>query len=225
VTNSGVADISAGSSVSTTGVAVESEPTAEQRPISVLLIGLLIVLLYWGDMYVMEHGADVSGKAGSFPPVVYDPFQSYAQVERANPRSELDLILARGRNVFRTMCAPCHQDTGLGNPAMGVPPLAGSEWVLTDAPGRMIRIVLDSVSGEIQVAGKTYNNPQMPPWREILNDEDMAALISYVRFNKDWGNNASIVKPEKVKELRAATASHAGRQWTAQELLQVPPNE
>jgi len=59
---------------------------------------------------------------------------------------------------------------------MGVPPLAGSEWVLTDAPGRMIRIVLDSVSGEIQVAGKTYNNPQMPPWREILNDEDMAAL-------------------------------------------------
>ena len=203
----------------------ETEPTAERRPVSVLLIGFLIALLYWGDMYVMEHGADVSGKAGSFPPIVYDPYRSFFEVERDNPRSEIDELLARGKRNFETMCAPCHQSTGSGNPATGIPPLAGSEWVLTEGPGRMIRIILDSVTGEIEVKGQKFNNPQMPPWRELLNDEDLAALVSYVRFNKDWGNSAAIVKPEKVKEIRAAVASHAGRQWTEQELQQLPPNE
>jgi mono/diheme cytochrome c family protein len=213
------------SALSAPVAADESEPTAERRPISVLLIGLLIALLYWGDMYVMEHGADVSGKAGSFPPVVYDPFRSYAEVERANPRSPIDEMLARGRRNFEMMCAPCHQPTGSGNPATGIPPLAGSEWVLTEGPGRMIRIIMDSVTGEIEVKGQKFNNPQMPPWRDLLNDEDLAALVSYVRFNKEWGNNAPVVKPEKVKEIRAATGPHAGRQWTAPELLQVPPTE
>src|SRR5262245_8986047 len=216
---------SAQSAVSASVVAAEPEPSAEQRPISVLLIGLLIALVYWGDMYVMEHGADVSGKAGTFPAVVYDPYRSFAEVERDNPRSEIDELLARGRPKFETMCAPCHQSTGSGNPAMGIPPLAGSEWVLTEGPGRMIRIILDSVTGEIEVKGQKFNNPQMPPWRELLNDEDLAALASYVRFNKDWGNSAAIVKPEKVKEIRAAAAAHTGRQWTADELLQVPTNE
>ena len=212
--------------VSAAVAAEESEPIAERRPVSVLLIGLLMGLLYWGDMYVMEHGADVSGKAGSFPPVVYDPFRTYAEVTAANPEDEASKILRRGKQIFEQMCAPCHQSTGLGNPATGIPPLAGSEWVLTEGPGRLMRIVLDSVTGEIEVKGQKYNNPQMPPWRLILTeDEDLAALASYVRFNKDWGNTAPIVKPEKAKEVRAATASHAGTQWTAQELSQVPSNE
>jgi mono/diheme cytochrome c family protein len=225
VVESDPADLRAGSSVLSTGPAVEPEPTAERKPISILLVGLFIALLYWGDMYVMEHGADVSGKGGSFPAVVYDPYITYAQVEGANPEDPETKILKRGRQHYELLCAVCHQSTGLGNPATSIPPLAGSEWVLTEGPGRLIRIVLDAPGGEFEVAGKKYNNPQMPPWRDIplLNDEELAALLSYVRRNKEWGHNASMVKPEKVKEVRAATASHAGRQWTAPELLQVPP--
>ena len=58
----------------------------------------------------------------------------------------------------------------------------------------------------------------------LNHDEDIAAMLSYVRANKDWGNNASFVKPETVKHIREATAQR-GEQWTADELLKVPETE
>ena len=57
-----------------------------------------------------------------------------------------------------------------------------------------------------------------------LTDEDIALILSYVRANKDWGNNAPVVKPETVKQIRAAIAAHT-EQWTADELLKVPETE
>ena len=60
--------------------AQDIEPVAERRPVPVFLIVLLVLLVYLGDMYVMEHGADVMGKAGPFPKLVYDPFRSYDEV-------------------------------------------------------------------------------------------------------------------------------------------------
>ena len=37
----------------------DAEPVAERRPVPVFLIALLVLLVYLGDMYVMENGADV----------------------------------------------------------------------------------------------------------------------------------------------------------------------
>jgi len=202
----------------------DTEPVAERRPVPVFFIILLILLIYGGDMYIMEHGADVMGKAGPFPKQVFDPFRTYQEVVDRNPESPEDKIFKIGRAKFELYCGPCHQSSGLGTPATGIPPLAGSEWVKAPGPGRAIRIVLHAVRGPITVAGKPLDNPGMLAWGPQLTDEDIAAILSYVRANKDWGNQASLVKPETVKQVRDANASRSDP-WTADELIKVPETE
>ena len=40
----------------------------------------------------------------------------------------------------------------------------------------------------------------MTPFEGLLNDDEVAAVLSYVR--NSFGNNASVVSPEKVKMVR-----------------------
>jgi mono/diheme cytochrome c family protein len=189
-----------------------SEPKAGSGPVPVWLIVLFGVIFYSGQLYINEY-------AGEFSPLVYDPYPSLAAVKKANPQGE-DLV-AKGEELFSVRCAVCHQAAGLGV-AGQFPPLAGSEWVQAPGPGRPIRIVLNSVIGEIQVKGETFNNPAMPPWRDLTTDEEVAAILTYVR--QAWGNKAPPVKPQQVKEVREKT-SDRGRQWTAPELLEIPESE
>lgn len=202
----------------------EAEPVAERRPIPVFLIILLVGLIYLGDMYIMDHGADVMGKAGPFPSQLFDPYQNYQEVMDKNPESEEDKLLKIGKAKFEMFCAPCHASSGLGNPGTGIPPLLGSEWVKTPGAGRSIRIVLHAVRGPILVGGKTFDNPGMLAWAPTLSDEDIAGILTYVRANNDWGNKASAVKPDAVKKVRGA---YSGRNdpWSAEELLKVPETE
>lgn len=176
------------------------------------LVGLFGVAMYWGTMYV-------DGNGGGFSPLVFSQGEMLADLEARVPRSEADALLARGRLVYNTYCTACHQPNGRGV-AGQFPPLAGSDWVLTEGPNRIIRIVLDGLQGPITVNGNVYNNVMLP-WRDQLSDEDIAAVVTYVRGNKEWGNTAGPALPAQVKAIRAATASH-GTYWTAQELLAVP---
>ncbi len=202
----------------------EAEPVAERRPVPVWLVALLVLLIYVGDMYVMDHGADLMGKAGPFPKEVFDPFRTYQEVVDRNPESPFDKVMKSGKGKYELYCSPCHGSSGLGNPATGIPPLAGSEWVKTIGPGRAIRIVLLAVRGPITVSGKPWDNPGMLAWGPQLTDEDIAAILSYVRANNEWGNKASIVMPEAVKQLRDAHASRS-EPWSADELLKFPDSQ
>lgn len=192
------------------------EPTAESGFMPVSLIAFVAVLAFLGNMYFIYHGLDIGGKGGAFPKQVYFPHTSYADAQRANPKTggvDLDL----GKRVYNMACLPCHQGTGMGTPGM-FPPLAGSEWVTSEGHQRMIRIVLNGLAGPIEVAGNQYNNV-MVPWRDTLKDEDVAAVLSYVR--NEWGNKGSFVTPEEVAKVREATKDR-GTPWTADELKQVP---
>ena len=202
----------------------ETEPVAERRPVPVWLIPLLVVLVYAGDMYVMDHGADVMGKVGPFPPKVFDPFRTYDEVMAKNPESEEEKFIKIGRGKYELYCGPCHASNGLGTPATGIPPLAGSEWVKAQGPGRAIRIVLLAVRGPITVAGRQFDNPGMLAWGPQLTDEDIAAILTYVRGNNNWGNKAPMVKPEQVKKVRDAYGSRS-EAFTADELAKVPETD
>ncbi len=118
-----------------------------------------------------------------------------------------------GEKLYMTRCMSCHQVDGNG--ITGVfPPLNDVGWVTGDK-GRLIRIVLDGVMGEMEVDGITYSGA-MPPWKSFLNDEEVAALLTYVR--DAWDNEASEVTPEEVKLVREATKDRSNM-WTAQELM------
>jgi mono/diheme cytochrome c family protein len=128
-----------------------------------------------------------------------------------------------GQRIFGDTCVKCHQPDGLGLPGQ-YPPLVGSEWVLASGPGRMIRIVLDGLQGPIKVKGMDFNN-NMTPWRDSLNDVQIASVITFVRTRKDWGHAASPVTPDEVAAMRKLTKDRpALGPWTAPELLSLPEN-
>jgi len=116
----------------------------------------------------------------------------------------------KGRAIFEQegYCGTCHQADGQGLETVGYPPLAGSEWVLDDEE-RLIQLTLKGLYGPITVKGKNYN-PTVPmtAYEGLMNDEEMAAVLTFVR--NSWGNQASPVSPEKVRQVRAAYQDKKG---------------
>ena len=77
-----------------------AEPTAAKGTTPVLLLTLLGLILYGGDMYVMQNGGDVMAKTGAFPAQVYYPFKSYAEVDKMHPKTGEGAVLEQGRFVI-----------------------------------------------------------------------------------------------------------------------------
>jgi len=105
--------------------------------------------------------------------------------------------LQRGEKIYGTYCVACHQSQGEGRPTAW-PPLAGNLSVTAPSPLNAIRVVLQG-----GFAPATAANPQphgMPPFGQVLNDDDVAAVVSYIR--NAWGNQAGGVTALQVKRAR-----------------------
>ena len=183
------------------------EPTEGYSPLPLALLGLMSALILFSAIYVGRY-------SGGFNPMVYDERMLPGMQGAAAPVVLDPRVL--GKRVFTTNCIACHQTTGLGLPGI-YPPLAGSEWA-QGPEDRIIRIVLDGLSGPITVEEKQFNNT-MPAFGPMLKDEQIADALTYVR--SEWGNKAPPVSADKVKEIRAAVADHSGA-WSPAELLKIP---
>lgn len=118
--------------------------------------------------------------------------------------------VSTGRQVYATYCAVCHQANGEG--LAGVyPPVSQTEWIQGDE-GRLIRLLLNGMTGQVEVKGSTYNNAMTP--HAFLSDEQIAAVLTFVRSN--FGNQAPPVTPEAVAAVRAANNKEG--LWQAHEL-------
>jgi mono/diheme cytochrome c family protein len=107
--------------------------------------------------------------------------------------------LQRGERLYGRHCAHCHGDDGQGQPRAYVP-LAGNRAVLRDPPASLVQVVLGGA-----FAASTAGNPRpfgMPPLATELSDEDVAAVLSYVR--NAWGNRAGAVQPLDVQRWRSS---------------------
>ncbi len=93
-------------------------------------------------------------------------------------------LLAMGETVYEDNCARCHGTDGEGSP--GVPALAGNATVTGD-PDRVIQTVFEGPGA-------------MPSFRDELSDEEIAAVISYIR--NTWGNDASTISADDVAAAR-----------------------
>jgi len=202
--------------IKSTKSAPEAEPTAAPTTTPVWLVGLLFVL-FFGAAWTFDH------RSGWFDKQVYPPYGSIEELRPFQPpAADEDPLYAKGRQIFAT-CAACHQANGLGSASVGAPPLVDSEWVLAPGPNRMVRIVLDGLSGPIKVKGQQYGTGIMTPFKAALSDEDIAAVLTYIRQNRDWKHTASNVTVEQVKAIRAAEKDRSSN-WTEAELQKVPEN-
>jgi mono/diheme cytochrome c family protein len=62
----------------------------------------------------------------------------------------------------------------------------------------------------------------MPPFGGMLNDKEMASVLTYVR--NSYGNKASAITPEQVAKVREATKGVTGF-YQMEELLKEHPLE
>ena len=106
-----------------------------------------------------------------------------------------------GLGIYKTYCQVCHQADGKGVPGMN-PPLTQTEYVLGEKE-RLIGIVLNGLTGEIEVNGETFNNVMAS--HSFLSDQQIANVLSYVRSN--FGNDAPAITPEEVAAVRASSGN------------------
>jgi len=95
---------------------------------------------------------------------------------------DLDTLMAQGRTIFANNCAACHGAAGQGEQG---PALAGNE-ALGDT-GYLARTIIH---------GFGY----MPPFGDQLNDNQVAAVASYIR--NSWGNEFGPLQPSDAAAKR-----------------------
>jgi len=181
------------------------EPFEGQEPVPWWMKAAFVLLIAWGGWYLGRYDAKFDPQRADMQPL--------AGAVAATP--ELgggdDALIARGRVLYGGRCAACHQATGQGLTGVA-PPLAGSEWVTGD-PEVTARIVLHGLTGPVTVAGTEWNGV-MPAWGATMTDDELGAVLSYVRTS--WDNSASVVQPDLVRQVR--DSEERSTPWTAQEL-------
>ena len=191
-----------------------TEPSVGFAPVPVVFFLLIGILFYLGQLYLDHYG-------GGFNAKVYQPNDSWKMVQDLQPKGAGDLVFAKGKKAFSDVgCVACHQATGMGTPGQ-FPPLAGSEWVLAPGPNRMIRIIQNGLEGPIKIKGSDWALAMPGGLGAVLSDEDFAALLTFIRGNKEWGNNASPVTAAEVKAVRDQIKDRQ-TPWHAEELLAYP---
>ena len=133
---------------------------------------------------------------------------------------------AQGAKIFQreAHCATCHLTHGKGNGVV-YPTLVGSPWV-TGSEERLIKLALNGMWGKLTVRGKVYDPargvPPMTAFRDLLNDKELAAVLTFVR--NTWGNEGSAIEPATVKKVRESVKDR-NVFWKPDELLAAHPLE
>jgi mono/diheme cytochrome c family protein len=122
-----------------------------------------------------------------------------AQVKKTVKPAAVNITasMARGKILFKNICATCHQADGSGVPRMN-PPLIKTTYVLGDKT-KLIKVLLLGLNEDVEIEGEYYSNPM--PAQAALKDEEIADVLTFVR--NSFGNKAAAITPAQVKAVRA----------------------
>ena len=155
--------------------------------------------------------AELCGKAHGFMPIVVevvaedkynewiDSKKAAAAAANAGADKEWtkDELVANGKTVYEKNCAVCHQASGAGLPP-AFPAITGSKIALGAIFGTDGKYMPDSHIDRL-LNGKGV----MPAWKALLNDVEIASVITYTR--QALGNAATVdpvVQPAQIKAAR-----------------------
>jgi putative heme-binding domain-containing protein len=128
----------------------------------------------------------------------------------AHLKGEAAKLFVKGAEIYSREghCMTCHQPDGEGLDLSGFPPLSKSAWV-TEDEDRLIKLTLHGMMGPMELNGKKYPGlTPMTPFGGMLSDDDISAVLTYVR--NSFGNQAAPVTAAKVKSVREATKDKVG---------------
>ncbi|MFD2098940.1 PVC-type heme-binding CxxCH protein [Flagellimonas iocasae] len=130
----------------------------------------------------------------------------------------------KGKEIYERegFCITCHQKNGEGLAATGYPPLRQSKWVVEDEE-RLIKLTLKGIMGPIEVQNLNYDGQvPMTPFGGMLNDDEVAAVLTYVR--NSFSNKTTVISADKVKTVREQIKDKEGF-YSAEELLKQHPHK
>lgn len=115
-----------------------------------------------------------------------------AAPEQAGQESSADAeqLISMGEEIYAQECASCHQLNGEGTSSY--PALNNSELATSEDPSAALDVIL-------------HGRGQMPAFADTLSEEEIAAVLSYVR--NAWDNNASAVAVEQVTQTGDADST------------------
>jgi len=131
------------------------------------------------------------------------------------------ILAMEPQQLYQMYCSACHALDGAGV-AGAAPPLKNSSWVQGDAE-RSVKIVLHGLQGELMVNDQ-YFDLVMPPQGAMLNDEQVADILTYVRgsFGNKPKQGEYKVTPELVAQVRKANLKQV-EMWQTREILKAHP--
>jgi mono/diheme cytochrome c family protein len=109
-----------------------------------------------------------------------------------------DRVMQAGAKIYEQHCAECHKAGGQGI-APAYPPMSGNRALTMGSAVNPIRMVLNG-----GFPPSTQGNPRpygMPPFGQMLNDQEVAAVVSFIR--NSWDNRAGFVSPQEVNRYRS----------------------
>jgi mono/diheme cytochrome c family protein len=115
----------------------------------------------------------------------------------AAPAKAESAVMTAGQAIYRDQCSACHAIDGRGV-AMLFPSLAQSSLVHASDPISAVRLVLRG--GRSVATNAEPTAPGMPSFGWQLNDDQVAAVLTYVR--NAWETAAAPVSAEMVSKAR-----------------------
>lgn len=152
-----------------------------------------------GWLYIEKPGVyrgqctELCGMQHGFMPIVVEAktekdYQEWLTLQKGGTLEVVDTLpveklMANGKQIYTTNCQACHQANGQGMPP-AIKALAGSKKVTgnIDCP---ISILLNGIQGSA-----------MQSFAEQLSDEEIAAVLTYVR--RSWDNDNQAVHGEQA---------------------------
>jgi cytochrome c oxidase subunit 2 len=145
--------------------------------------------------------AELCGKDHGFMPVVVialpeDEYRDWVRAQHddevetqalASQTWNMDDLMSRGTSVYTSQCATCHQANGEGLPP-AFPALSGSELV-SGPTSEVLEVVIEGREGTA-----------MQGWKELLDDSDIAAVVTYIR-NAFGNSSGDMIQPVEVREF------------------------
>ena len=114
--------------------------------------------------------------------------------------------MKHGEGLYLDNCAACHMENGEGLLQV-FPSLAGSAAIQAEHPDTVVHLVL--AGAKIPATSTKPTGLAMPAFQTKLNDQEIAALVSYIR--NAWGNHAPSVDTAAVSAMRKDIMQTSGR--------------
>ncbi len=126
----------------------------------------------------MEH---VARNTSHLPPGGDVPVNAARLMQKAAAQ-----VMEKGRDIYMNKCSICHGKDGMGDKAV-YPPLAGSNWLKEKSDKELKDIILNGLTGPIEVNGQQWNSTMLPPG--VTDERDLERLIIFLRKHFGLSSN------------------------------------